>query len=90
MSLQWQFLVCLFVSSEGALVVIPRRVFHITSSRTSKSHYNLLTHFKIFEDLSQNIQFSFLLIDGTDAAKTAHATDAGADAPGTLRYFLVL
>ena len=79
-----------FISSEGALVAIPLPLFHITSSRTSKSHYNLLTHFKIFEDLSQYIQFSFLLIDGADAAKTAHATDAGADAPGTLRYFLVL
>ena len=44
-----------FVSSDGALAVIPLPLFHITSSRTSKSHYNLLTHFKIFEDLSQYI-----------------------------------
>ena len=35
------------VSSKGALVAIPLPLFHITSSRTSKSLYNLLTHFKI-------------------------------------------
>ena len=41
------------ISSEGALVAIPLPVFHITSSRTSKSLYNLLTHFNNFEHLCQ-------------------------------------
>ena len=44
---------CCIISSEGALVAIPLPLFHITSSRTSKAHYNLLTHFKIFEHLCQ-------------------------------------
>ena len=42
-----------FVSSEGALVAIPLPLFHITSSCTSKSLYNLLTHFNNFEHLCQ-------------------------------------
>ena len=37
----------MFVSSEVALVAIPSLLFPITSSHTSKSHYNLLTHLKI-------------------------------------------
>ena len=41
------------ISSEGALVAIPFPLFHITSSRTSKSLYNLLTHFNNFEHLCQ-------------------------------------
>ena len=44
--------------------------------------YNLLTHFKNFEDLTQYIWFHFWLIDDADATKTADATDAGADAAG--------
>ena len=44
-----------FISSEGALVAIPLPLFHITSSRTSKSLYNLLTHFNNFEHLCQYI-----------------------------------
>ena len=35
----------------GALVVAPLPLFHITSSRSSKSHYNLLTLLKNLEHL---------------------------------------
>ena len=73
------------ISSEGALVAIPLPLFHITSSRTSKSPYNLLTHFKIFEDLRVNIQF-FWLIDDADAVETTDGADVAADAVGGVVY----
>ena len=40
-----------FLALTGALVAAPLPLFHITSSRSSKSHYNLLTLLKNLEHL---------------------------------------